>query len=129
MSLRNIDFLPNEFYHIYNRGNGKSKIFLDKEDYARFIKILYICNSENKFVFRESIIKKGIDAWDFERGERLIDIGAWVLMPNHFHILMTFTNHRQGLWPEGSNPITQYMQKVSTSYAMYFNKKYNFRFQ
>ena len=122
MSLRNQSLLPDQYYHIYNRGNGKNKIFLDREDYNRFIKILYICNSENKFIFREFIKKKQIDAFDFERGDPIVSIGAWVLMPNHFHILLI--SHRQGLWQNNSNPITMYMQKVSTSYVMYFNKKY-----
>ena len=125
MSIRNQNLLPDEYYHIYNRGNGKNKIFLDKEDYDRFVKILYICNSENKFIFRESIVKKKIDAWDFERGNTLLDIVAWVLMPNHFHLLIISSSHRQGLWQDNLNPISIYMQKVSTSYAMYFNKKYN----
>ena len=125
MSFRNEKILPDEYCHIFNRGNGKSKIFLDKEDYDRFIKILFICNSKNKFVFRESIIKSKINAWDFERGNRLVDIGAWVLMPNHFHILLISSSHRQGLWQKDLNPISIFMQKVSTAYAMYFNKKYN----
>jgi putative transposase len=125
MSFRNEKILSDEYCHIYNRGNGKNKIFLDKQDYDRFIKILFICNSENKFVFRESIVKTKISAWDFERGNRLVDIGAWVLMPNHFHILLISSSHRQGLWLEDLNPISIFMQKVSTAYAMYFNKKYN----
>ena len=122
MSIRKVVLVQDEYYHIYNRGNGKSKIFLDKQDYNHFIKLLYICNSVNKFAYRDSILKKGIDVWDFERNGILVDIGAWVLMPNHFHILLT--SHRQGLWLEGLNPITLFMQKVSTAYAMYFNKKY-----
>lgn len=125
MSLRNEKLLSDEYYHIYNRGNNKSRIFLDKEDYDRFEKILYICNSENNFVFRESIIKSKISAWDFERGNRLVDIGVWVIMPNHFHIMLISSSHRQGLWQKDLNPISIYMQKVSTAYAMYFNKKYS----
>jgi putative transposase len=125
MSLRNQSLLPDEYYHIYNRGNGKNKIFLEEEDYNRFTKILYICNSENKFVFRESITKKRIDVWDFKKTNPLVDIVSWVLMPNHFHILLISDSHRQDLWLEGLNPISMYMQKVSTAYAMYFNKKYN----
>lgn len=125
MSLRNEKILPDEYYHIYNRGNGKNKIFLDKEDYDRFMKILFICNSEYNFIFRESIVKRKINAWDFEKGSNLVDIGAWVLMPNHFHIILISSSHRQGLWQKELNPISMFMQKVSTSYVMYFNKKYN----
>ena len=26
-----------EYFHVYNRGNGKNKVFLDEEDYKFFI--------------------------------------------------------------------------------------------
>lgn len=122
MSLRKTNLVQNEFYHVYNRGNGKNAIFLDDEDYNRFVKILYVCNTENKFVFRDQITDHKIDAFDFERGDTLVDILGWVLMPNHFHIILI--SHRYDLWENGYNPITEFMRKVSTSYAMYFNKKY-----
>ncbi len=122
MSIRDKSLIANEYYHIYNRGNGKHEIFLDEEDYDRFIKLLYICNSENKFVFRESIIESKIDAFDFERGESLVSVISWVLMPNHFHIVLI--SHRSDLWEKEINPITEFMRKVSTAYVMYFNKKY-----
>ena len=38
MSNRRIPIIDGEFYHIYNRGNSKQKIFLEKEDYDYFIK-------------------------------------------------------------------------------------------
>ncbi len=122
MSIRNTPFVSGEYYHIYNRGNGKHEIFLDDEDYDRFIKLLYVCNSEKKFVFRDSITDIGIDAFDFEREEPLVSIISWVLMPNHFHIFLI--SHRSDLWEEDYNPITEFMRKLSTAYAMYFNKKY-----
>ena len=114
--------IDGEYYHIYNRGNGKHKIFLCHEDYVHFIKLLYICNSETGFKFRDSIVDLKIDAWDFDRGKPIIDISAWVLMSNHFHILLS--SHRSDLWEVGYNPITEYMRKVMTAYVMYFNKKY-----
>ncbi len=122
MALRNQNLVPKEYYHIYNRGNGKNRIFLDKEDYDRFTKLLYICNSQNKFKFRDSIITQKIDSFDFERGAPIVSILAWVLMPNHFHIILT--SHRSDLWEEKYNPITEFMRKLGTSYSMYFNKKY-----
>lgn len=122
MGLRDSNLIEKEYYHLYNRGNGKNDIFLDNEDYDRFLKLLYICNSEKSFKFRDSIVEQKIDAWDFERGEPLVEICAWVLMPNHFHILLT--SHRSDLWRNGINPITEFMRKLSTAYVMYFNKKY-----
>ncbi len=122
MSIRSVKLVPGEYYHIYNRGNGKNKIFLDKEDYDRFIKLLYVCNSKNKFNFRDSIISNKMDAFDFERGESIVFVLAWVLMPNHFHIFITSPS--QDLGEEDKEYITKYIHKISTAYVMYFNKKY-----
>ena len=122
MAIRDKNLVPEEYYHIYNRGNDKKGIFLDEEDYDRFIKLLYICNSQNKFVFRNSIVRSKINAFDFERGNPLVSIIGWVLMPNHFHIILI--SHRSDLCEGDYNPITEFMRKVSTAYVMYFNKKY-----
>lgn len=122
MAIRDKKLVPNEYYHIYNRGNGKHEIFLDEYDYDHFIKLLFICNSKNEFIFRNSIVRSKINAFDFERGDPLVSILGWVLMPNHFHIILT--SHRSDLCEVEYNPITEFMRKVSTAYAMYFNKKY-----
>lgn len=123
MSLRNSNLVENEYFHIYNRGNGKMEIFRDKEDYDRFMKLLYICNSEKSFSFRDNIVEQQIDCWDFKRDEPLVDICSWVLMPNHFHIVLI--SHRSDLWEKGYSPITEFMRKLSTAYVMYFNRKYS----
>lgn len=123
MTFRNKNLIEDEYFHIYNRGNGKMEIFKDQEDYDRFVKLLYICNSQKNFSFRDSIVENRIDAWDFDRGNNLVEICAWVLMPNHFHLIII--SHRSDLWENGYNPITEFMRKLSTAYVMYFNKKYN----
>lgn len=116
--------MDGEYYHIYNRGNSKQKIFINKEDYDYFIKCLFCCNTYKGFRFRDDIVKQGIDAFDFNRGETIVSIGAWVLMPNHFHIYIT-TSHKSDLWnDEEKNRISEFMRKVSTAYAKYFNAKY-----
>jgi REP element-mobilizing transposase RayT len=121
MAKRNIIFVQGEFFHIYNRGNSKQAIFLDEEDYLRFIKLLYLCNSNYSINFRNDIVKKHIDAFDFERGEALLNIGAYVLMPNHFHI---YLSPKPCLGPDGIDNVAKFMLKVCTSYSKYFNKKY-----
>jgi len=122
MSLRDKNLVFGEYYHIYNRGNGKSDIFLDDSDYDRFVKLLYICNSNLNFKFNHSIIDKGINAFDLYRESPLVDILSWVIMPNHFHLILI--SRESNLWTENYNPISEFMRKLSTSYAMYFNKKY-----
>src|SRR3989338_1369842 len=89
MAKRKIPLVEGEFFHIYNRGNSKQKIFLDDHDKDSFVKLLYLCNSRKEFNFRNDIVRKGIDAWDFDREKTIVAIGAWVLMSNHFHIYIT----------------------------------------
>ena len=113
MAFRKISFAPGEYYHIYNRGNSKQKIFHDIEDYRRFMGLLYACNSTNSF--RIYSLNKGENLYDFERGEQLVGIGTYVLMPNHFHILITSTEN---------GDLSKFMQKIVTAYVMYYNKKY-----
>ena len=121
MGLRLNTFVNNEYYHIYNRGNSKQDIFLDDEDRDRFLKLLYLCNSEYKIRFREDIVERKIDAWDFDRGETIVSIGAWVLMSNHYHLYLT---PRRFLGGEKESSVSIFLRKLGTAYSMYFNKKY-----
>jgi len=115
MSIRKINFVSGEYYHIYNRGNSKQKIFYDEEDYLRFIALLYISNSKEKFDFYNLNRNKNPNVYELETMNQYVSIGAYCLMPNHFHVLMT---------EKIEGGITAFMQKISTAYVMYFNKKY-----
>jgi putative transposase len=110
---RKIKFSPEEYYHIYNRGVEKRKVFLDHKDYDRFLELLYLCNGIKPIVIRD-ISRK--DRFLLDVGEKLVSIGAYVLMPNHFHLLA-----RQN---DDENGVTEFLRKVTTGYTMYFNKKY-----
>ena len=114
MSTRKTSFVIGEFYHLYNRGNSKQKIFLNKKDYCRFVDLLYAVNREEKFNFSDSL--KGISIYEKTSENPLVAIGAYCLMPNHFHILVT---------PIVEDGVSKFMQKLSTAYVMYFNQKYN----
>lgn len=100
-----------EYYHIYNRGNSKQDIFLDTQDYIVFQQFLYLMNMEKRITSREI----GSSSYSYERGEVLVSISAYCFMPNHIHILLK---------QEKENGISKFMQKLSTAYVMYFNKKY-----
>lgn len=124
MGLRKTLLVKGEFYHVYNRGNGRQQIFFDDNDYRRFIKLLFVCNSLKSVNFRDDIIEKKIDAWDFDRGETIVSIGAWVLMPNHFHIYITSPEDSPEDRLRGENNISIFMRKVCTAYSKYVNTKY-----
>jgi len=117
MSIRPVPFLVGEYYHLYNRGNDKRIIFLDGYDFKRFMLLLYICNSTDPF-HMSSFFNRGlasVEIFSVKRTDILVGIGAYCSMPNHFHILV----HEK---TEGG--ISVFMQKLSTAYSMYFNKRY-----
>lgn len=113
MSLRKIQFLEDEYYHIYNRGNGKQIIFNDDEDYKRFVGLMYACNQLDNF--KSDNLKKDQGLFNVTINKSIVNIGAYCLMPNHFHVLVT---------PNNPDSISQFMKKILTAYVMYFNKKY-----
>jgi putative transposase len=111
---RPFEFAHGEYYHIYNRGTDKRKIFLDNHDRERFISLLFLCNSGiplHRSDRGDTSLQKILET---PRETTLVDIGAYCLMPNHFHILV----HEQ---TEGG--ISLFMQKLATAYTMYFNKR------
>ena len=122
MSFRKTEFIEGEYYHIYSRGNSKQKIFLDDKDRERFLKLLYLCNSKQRIDFSNDIVKRKINAWDFEKGKPIVDIGAWVLMPNHFHLYLTLKTEARLPF---ENAVTDFMHRVLTAYSKYFNAKYH----
>ncbi len=121
MSFRKTEFEEGEYYHLYNRGNSKQKIFLDDKDRERFLKLLYLCNSKQRIDFKNDIVKRKINVWDFQKGESIVNIGAWVLMPNHFHLYIT--PKTEARLPSG-NAITDFMHRVLTAYSKYFNARH-----
>jgi REP element-mobilizing transposase RayT len=56
---------PESFYHIYNRSNGKKKIFFNNADYGKFIEIITRAKNQQ---------------------DVLID--TYCIMPNHYHLLV-----------------------------------------
>lgn len=123
MATRKIAFVQGEYFHVYNRGNSKQPIFWDDEDYKRFTQCLFVCNSKKSFTFRDDIVGKDIDAFSFDRGEPLVSIVAWTLMPNHFHIYLTINPQMSDIWEK--NPLTEFIRKLSTAYVKYINAKYH----
>jgi len=116
---RRFDFSIGEFYHIYNRGNDKKKIFLDDKDYLRFMVLLYTCNAVNSIHLSNynglSKPQNLLKMFKIKREETLVDIGSYCLMPNHIHLLL-----KEKI--EGG--VSLFLQKLFTAYSMYFNKKY-----
>lgn len=117
MGIKKVEFTEDSYYHVYNRGVDKRLIFMDNHDRMRFQRALYFFNDLRPVDMR--LITKDaplvIEGASFDQRKQLIDIGAYCLMPNHFHVLVK-TRSQDGL--------SRFMKKLGTGYAMYFNKKH-----
>ena len=109
---RKFTFAEGEYYHIYNRGVEKRDIFMSGDDYRRFQRLLYLANGSKPFVYK-LVQRMPLDKIDV--GDKLVAIGAYCMMPNHFHILAKEVT-------EGG--ISAFMEKLTTGYSKYFNKKH-----
>ena len=106
-------FAVGEYYHIYNRGVEKRKIFDHAHDYKRFIESLIFFNT-NKSSWEINLIKEsGIDFTPIE-DEMLVEVVAYCVNANHFHLLLK---------EKVENGTATFMKKTCTGYAMYYNKK------
>lgn len=109
---RKFQFEFDEFYHVYNRGTDKRDLFSNDIDRNRFARLLYLCNSTKPLHY--SLIPKDVPLESCDRGQLLVNIGAYCLMNNHFHILLS---------QKVEDGVSFFMQKLTTAYTMYFNIK------
>lgn len=119
MPYRHIPFVTGEIYHIFNRSIAKQPIFKRKNDYERIYNLIdfYRFNKPklrfshyNRLRLKER--KEFLD--NLYSLNKLIDIFAFCLMPNHIHLLVK-QNDKDG--------IATFMSNVQNSYAKYFNTK------
>jgi REP-associated tyrosine transposase len=98
---------PDSFYHVYARGHSKHRIFLDEQDYLFFLNLLerYLASEEIKS--RHRVV--------YPNFYNKIELLAYCLMPNHFHLLV---------YQHQASALTAFMRSLMTSYSLYFNKKY-----
>lgn len=107
-----------ELYHIYNRGVEKRIIFPSTLYYRRFITGMRAFNNSHPVLLRE-FMKDGAKAVNtgigsLYEGKRLVEIGAFILMPNHYHFLLR---------PMYDDGIALFLQKLGAGYSGFFNLK------
>ncbi len=114
--MRKIPLVEGEYYHLYNRGVDKRKIFTSHAEYIRFLAYLHLLNDSTSVspsnFFRTH---KSEEAFTAKQANPLVAIGAFCLMPNHFHLYIT---------PLVEGGISKFMQRLELAYTKYFNKKH-----
>ena len=111
-----------EVYHIYNRGVEKRLIFLDDNDYWRFMTLLILLQGDTTtdqigravFSVKHRMFDKAVFRGVVE--SRSVEVIAFCLMPNHLHLILK--EIRDG-------GISKFMQRLLNAYTKYFNAKYN----
>ena len=83
---------PEVLHHVMGRGIEKGEIFLNDTD-------------RNDFIDRLSALAQ----------DGAMEIYAWALIPNHFHLLCKTKNY----------PLASSMRKILTGYAVNFNKRHS----
>lgn len=115
--------IENGFYHIYNRGANKQEIFENDQDYSVFLNYLKEALSpipESQKIEKFEVEINGVTFFKPKRQPKNfyneINLIAYALMPNHFHLLIK-QNKQESM--------EAFMRSVATRYSMYFNKVHN----
>lgn len=119
------NFVPDSYYHLYNRGVEKRSIFMDSQDYAVFLSYLkdYLTpKDEERLRLRlsdpETTIKEKdriIKQLRLNNFSASVSLLAYCLMPNHFHLLIKQTE---------ADTIDRFTNSLFTRYSSYFNRKH-----
>lgn len=110
MPRREVELGEGEHYHLYNRGNNREPIFLERENYLFFLRL--------------------VDQYLLP----VLDVVAYCLMPTHYHLLVLIrkqtsepsknpevSHNGRGL---GISPVSSGMMRFSVSYTKAMNKRY-----
>jgi putative transposase len=100
-----VPFLPDQYYHFFNRGNNRQAVFFERDNYVYFLQG----------------IKKYLGGQ--------LDILAYCLMPTHYHLLVKV---KPGLQNSevfktsefSSAEVSSAMQKFGISYTKAVNKRF-----
>ncbi|MGI8981021.1 MAG: transposase [Pirellulaceae bacterium] len=108
MPRREIELVPGEHYHIYNRGANKQDIFLERDNYRFFLEKMreYLLGEPRRVAVPQPALSGRDQSCTFL---------AYCLMTNHYHFLVRIE----------STEFSGAMQSFSQSYSQAFNKRFH----
>lgn len=117
--LRKEEFVPGQYYHIYNRTVFNLPEFKNIKSAERLIHAFLLANSDvstSAFRFlRNNPFATIKDAWEIiEDSKKLVDVLCYVIMPNHYHLLLK---------ERVDGGISSFVHKCNISIAKYINTK------
>jgi len=107
-------------YHICNRAIEGMTIFKSQRDYERALMLLRFYRYDSLPMRLSHLLQLSPAIQDevlrsLIAKQRLVDILAFAIMPNHFHLLL-----RQNM----EDGISKFVSNISNGFARYFNTKY-----
>lgn len=103
MPRRTTPFIPDIYYHFYNRGNNRQAVFFEADNY------LYFLGGIKKYLIP------------------FVSIAAYCLMPTHYHILVRVKQTSEFLKNSEvfSRAVSTAMMRFSVSYTKAINKRFS----
>ncbi|MBM3209537.1 hypothetical protein FJZ40_04580 [Candidatus Shapirobacteria bacterium] len=114
MAARNLILATGETYHVLNHSVGETPIFKGERECSLFLEAMKFYLQPSPIV-RFSKYRLNRARYPINLSEKLVTILNYCLMPSHFHFTL-----RQ----EKDNGIKQFTQRLSSSFAHYFNLKH-----
>ena len=121
MPGRDITFVNNGIYHVFNKTTDKSKIFTDRQHASLFLELLKYYRSTKSNIRYSHFKELESEMVEYYKKQILIkkfhqvEIYCFCIMPTHFHLLL-----KQKL----KNGVSHFMSQVLNSFTRYYNIKY-----
>lgn len=100
MPRRTIQFSPGEYYHLYNRGNNRGRVFFERENYLFFLRLMH-----------KHLLP-------------VMDVIAYCLMPTHYHLLVRVKEISE-VSETLEILVSRVMMKLSVAYTKAINKRFD----
>ncbi len=114
MPNRITPLINGQFYHVYNRGVEKRRIFENRRTYTRFLQAIGYYQLEGPKPKFSNFIKYKL--FEPDPDKKIVEIICYCLMPNHFHFLIKQLKE---------NGVSEFIGKLTNSYTKYYNVKFD----
>ena len=121
MPGRDITFVNNGIYHIFNKTTDKSKIFTVDLHASLFQELLKYYRSTKSNIRYSHFKELESEMFEYHKKQilikkyHLVEIYCFCIMPTHFHLLLK---------QKVKNGVSYFMSKVINSFTRYYNIKY-----
>lgn len=101
-----------EIYHVYNRGAEKLPVFRERNDFLRFYRSMLLFNTQEPV---KNFRLAGAYRREIDSKRPLVEIHAYSLLDNHFHILLKQVS---------DGGVSEYIKRLVGGYTSFVNEKY-----